>query len=137
MYEIILVAIDESEVADRVLSAARELASLAHSEIWVLHLREREPSKFGTTVTETMKEAQANIDSAVQKLSAAGIKASGTVREAVFGFAAREIVSEANSHDAGLIVMGSRGRGDLVGLLLGSTAHKVLHLTDRPVMIVR
>ena len=28
-------------------------------------------------------------------------------------------------------------RGDLAGLILGSTAHKVIHLTDRPVLIVR
>jgi len=26
---------------------------------------------------------------------------------------------------------------DLAGLVLGSTAHKVIHLTDRPVLIVR
>ncbi len=26
---------------------------------------------------------------------------------------------------------------DLVGFILGSTAHKVIHLTDRPVLIVR
>ncbi len=35
------------------------------------------------------------------------------------------------------IVMGSRGRSDLAGFILGSTAHKVIHLTDRPVLIVR
>jgi len=28
--------------------------------------------------------------------------------------------------------MGSRGRSDLAGLVLGSTAHKVIHPTDRP-----
>jgi nucleotide-binding universal stress UspA family protein len=33
--------------------------------------------------------------------------------------------------------MGSRGRGDLAGLVIGSTTHKVIHLTDRPVLIVR
>ena len=33
--------------------------------------------------------------------------------------------------------MGSRGRGDLARLLLGSTAHKVIHLADRPVLVVR
>jgi len=26
---------------------------------------------------------------------------------------------------------------DLAGLVLGSTAHKVIHLTDRPVLVVR
>jgi len=39
--------------------------------------------------------------------------------------------------DADVIVMGSRGRSDLAGFILGSTAHKVIHLTDRPVLIVR
>jgi nucleotide-binding universal stress UspA family protein len=38
---------------------------------------------------------------------------------------------------ADVIVMGSRGRGDLAGLVLGSTAHKVIHLADRPVLVVR
>ncbi len=33
--------------------------------------------------------------------------------------------------------MGARGRSDLAGFILGSTAHKVIHLTDRPVLIVR
>jgi nucleotide-binding universal stress UspA family protein len=137
MYEKILVAIDESEAADRVLTAARELAALAHGEIWILHLREREPSKFMTAANETTEDAQAAVDSAVQKLTAAGITTAGTVRDAIFGYAAREIVAEAKDRDAGVIVMGSRGRGDLAGLLIGSTAHKVLHLTDRPVLVVR
>jgi nucleotide-binding universal stress UspA family protein len=33
--------------------------------------------------------------------------------------------------------VGSRGRSDLAGLFLGSTAHKVIHLSDRPVLVVR
>ena len=46
-------------------------------------------------------------------------------------------LEDAKSLDVGVIMMGSRGRGDLAGLVLGSTAHKVIHLADRPVLVVR
>jgi nucleotide-binding universal stress UspA family protein len=137
MYEKILVAIDESDVADRVLAAARDMALLSHGEVWVLHLREREPSKFGVTSDESVNDAEGAVDAAVGKLAAAGISAHGSVRDTLHGRAAREIVGDAKAGDIGLIVMGSRGHGDLSGLLLGSTAHKVIQLADRPVLIVR
>jgi nucleotide-binding universal stress UspA family protein len=137
MYEKILAAVDESDVAERVLAAARDLASLSHGEIYVIHLREREPSKFMTPPIETPSDARTLVDDAVRKLVEAGVKATGLVRESVFGYAAREIIAEAKNRDADVIVMGSRGRGDLAGLLLGSTAHKVIHVADRPVLVVR
>jgi nucleotide-binding universal stress UspA family protein len=49
----------------------------------------------------------------------------------------RSIVDDAIEHDVDVIVMGSRGRGDLAGLVLGSTTHRVIHLTDRPVLVVK
>jgi nucleotide-binding universal stress UspA family protein len=139
MYEKIVVAVDHSEVTPRVLNAAQELASLSHGEVWVLNLREREPmGKTGLLMsTESRDEASEAVTTAVETLTKAGIKAHGTVRDTVFGHAAREIVSDAQEHGADVIVMGSRGRGDLAGLVLGSTAHKVIHLADRPVLIVR
>ena len=42
MYDKILVAVDHSEISDRALVAARDLALLSEGEVWVLHLRERE-----------------------------------------------------------------------------------------------
>lgn len=139
MYEKILVAVDHSEVSTRALAAARELASLSHGEVWVLHLREREMmGKTGMmTSAEGSDEAGAAVNDAVAELTQAGIKAHGVVRDTVFGYAAREIVSDAAGLGADVIVMGSRGRGDLAGLVLGSTAHKVIHLADRPVLVVR
>jgi nucleotide-binding universal stress UspA family protein len=59
------------------------------------------------------------------------------VRKAIYGQAADQIVAAARDHDAGVIVMGSRGRSDLTALVLGSTAHKVIHLSDLPVLVVR
>jgi nucleotide-binding universal stress UspA family protein len=138
MYSRLLVAVDHSKITGRVLAAARELASLSEGEVWVLHLREREVlPRAGVLTSESSDDAQALLDAAVDELTRAGIKAYGEMRNTLSGHAAREIVDDAKSHDVGAIVMGSKGKGDLAGLVLGSTAHKVIHLTDRPVLVVR
>ena len=139
MYEKILVAVDHSEITPRVLDAARGLAALSQGEVWVIHLREREMmGKTGLmTSSESAEESGADVRKTVEALTKAGVKAHGVVRDALYGHAAREIVSEAAERGADVIVMGSRGRGDLAGLVLGSTAHKVIHLADRQVMVVR
>jgi nucleotide-binding universal stress UspA family protein len=139
MFDKILVAVDHSEVSDRALDAARDLALLSMGEVWVLHLREREVAvKTGVGLSdESMDAASAAVADAVDKLTAAGVKAHGDVGTTLFGYAARNIIDDAKEHDVDVIVMGSRGRGDLAGLILGSTAHKVIHLADRPVLIVR
>ena len=138
MYKSLLVAVDHSAITERVLDATRELASLANGEVWVLHLREREVlPRAGLVARETSDEAQAEVDAAVDELTKSGITAHGEVRNTIYGHAAGEIIDDAKEHDVDVIVMGSRGRGDLAGLLLGSTAHKVIHLADRPVLIIR
>jgi nucleotide-binding universal stress UspA family protein len=139
MYDNILVAIDHSESTPRVLEAAQGLASLSKGEVWVIHLRERETvGRTGLlTSRETSEEAGADVSDVVDALTKAGIKAHGVVRDTFFGHAASEIVAEAKDRGADVIVMGSRGRSDLAGLVLGSTAHKVIHLADRQVMVVR
>jgi nucleotide-binding universal stress UspA family protein len=138
MYEKVLAAVDHSEVSERVLAAARDLAVLSKGEVRVLHLREREVvDRMGLVPMESGAEAETAVTSAVDSLTGAGVRAHGEVRDTVFGHAAREIIDDAKEHAADVIVMGSRGRGDLAGLVLGSTAHKVIHLADRPVLVVR
>jgi len=138
MYDKVLVAIDHSATSGRVLTAVKELAGLSKGEVWVLHVREREViPRLGLVPTEEDNEAEDKVRAAVATLAEAGITAHAEVADVVFGNAAREIVDLAKQHDVGVIVMGSRGRSDLAGLVLGSTAHKVIHLTDRPVLVVR
>ena len=138
MYERLLVAVDHSEASARVLAAARDLASLSKGKVWVLHLLEKEViAQMGDVPSESDAEADEAVKEGVDLLRQAGIEAVGEVRSTTFGHAAREIVADAKEHDASVIIMGSRGRGGFAGALLGSTAHKVIHLTDRPVMVVR
>ena len=138
MYERILVALDHSAASDHVLAAAKELASMSKAKVWVLHLREREViAQMGDVPSETEDEATQAVNGAVKELTGLGVEAHGEVRDTTFGHAAREIMADAKEHDVNVIVMGSRGRGDLAGAILGSTAHKVIHLADRPVLVVR
>jgi nucleotide-binding universal stress UspA family protein len=51
------------------------------------------------------------------------------------GPAARTLVEQAR--DAGLVVLGSRGRGGFAGMLLGSVSQTVLEAAPCPVMVIR
>jgi len=138
MYDRLLLAVDNSDAAGPVIDVARELASLSDGEVWVLHVREKEVMPRGGFFTiEAGAQAQSVVERAAKELDDAGIKAHYELRHAIYGQAADEIVAAARAHDAGVIVMGSRGRSDLTALMLGSTAHKVIHLSDRPVLVVR
>lgn len=53
------------------------------------------------------------------------------------GDAADTIVKYAQEKGCSQIVMGSRGLGAVSGLILGSVATKVIHLTDIPVLLVK
>jgi len=53
------------------------------------------------------------------------------------GEAAEFIAHYARDRNVDQIVIGTRGRGAVAELLLGSTARKVLHLVDEPVLLVK
>ena len=57
--------------------------------------------------------------------------------ELLAGLPADEIVTYADTIDADLIVLGSRGRGAVASALLGSVSCAVLHEARRPVLVVR
>ncbi|RKZ33011.1 universal stress protein [bacterium] len=55
----------------------------------------------------------------------------------VEGIPHEEIIKIANKEDAGLIVMGSHGKGIIQELLIGSTSEKVIRRSKCPVLIVK
>lgn len=46
------------------------------------------------------------------------------------------LIEAADEHEARMIVVGSGGDGALKGIILGSTPHKLLHVSERPVLVV-
>jgi nucleotide-binding universal stress UspA family protein len=50
--------------------------------------------------------------------------------------AVEALIEVADERDARMIVVGSFGEAPLKGIILGSTTNKLLHLTDRPVLVV-
>jgi nucleotide-binding universal stress UspA family protein len=50
--------------------------------------------------------------------------------------ASEALVEVADARDARMIVVGSYGDPPLKGMILGSTPNKLLHIADRPVLVV-
>jgi nucleotide-binding universal stress UspA family protein len=140
MFGTVLLAVDGSKHAEKAVDLATKLAQVDGDKVVVLHVTEVMPTRFQVPSAVEYALDEETIQLArryAEALEAAGVKARTEFRHIHSGHVARVICDTADELDAGLIVMGSRGRSDLTSLLLGSVAHKVLHLTDRPVLIAR
>ncbi len=137
MFEKILLAVDGSEHSRRAVPVASELARVCHGEVFVLHVREHEVTWAQDVDVETPDEAEELVDGVVRELKDAGASARGEVVRVAFGQAPRVILDAAKHEGVGLIVMGTRGLSDWGRLLMGGVAHRVMHLAECPVLIVR
>jgi nucleotide-binding universal stress UspA family protein len=70
-------------------------------------------------------------------LIALAVDARPEVRAAAHGGVAAEIAAAAADHGADLVVLGSPGRSDLGGLLLGGLGHEVLTRAPCPLVVAR
>ena len=137
MFKKILVAVDGSEYSRQAVPTAIEVAKKFEGEVFVLHVNEHDLGRAAVYPRETEAEATQIATDAVQLIRDAGITAYGEARVAFPGETANEIVATAEIHGADLIVMGSRGLGDIAGLFLGSVTHKVIKLAKVAVLVDR
>ena len=83
---------------------------------------------------EPTEDDRAPLEAALELATEHGIEAQ---TELLAGNPAAEIVAYADTVDADLIVVGSRGHGRIASALLGSVSRGVLSESKRPVLIVR
>ncbi len=141
----ILLATDGSKEAQLAAATAADLAKSTGSELHVVYVGEfplvyhPERHAYRAQYEEDEKEAQQLLEAQVARIKDAG----ATVAQSHLRLGradvrvAEEIVELAESIDAGLIVMGSRGQGRLRRALMGSVSESVVRHAHCPVTIVR
>jgi nucleotide-binding universal stress UspA family protein len=86
-------------------------------------------------LSRTLHErGEALLEEAVAALRAAGVEARGELLDT---HPAEGLTALAEQEDAQMIIVGTYGERPLKALLLGSTSNKLVHLTERPVLVVR
>ena len=143
MFNRLLVAFDDSPHGWRALAEAIELAQSGHGRLTVIAVMPDSSPWLGSAAALPMDvggldappeaEFQAMLDRALRTVPA-DVPVVGHLTR---GAAAAAIVAEARTGEHDAIVIGSRGRGELRSLLLGSVSHAVLRGSPIPVVVVR
>lgn len=146
MYSEILVPLDGSERAEKILAHVEELARLCDAEVILLQVMECPPVVSGIVgapfdeeqclkeVRRRREDVESYLEAWQGKLREKGVKArillgQGPVVEAILG--------AAESEGADLIAIASHGRTGLPRVFYGSVAAGVLHRADRPLLVIR
>jgi len=79
-------------------------------------------------------EGMKDLESAKALLESANVPYTAHI---VIGQAAEVISQQAGNLSCDAIVMGSRGLGSIVGMVMGSVTTKVLHLVELPVTLIK
>lgn len=135
----ILVPVDGSVYSARAVDYAVVLALMAKGEILLIHCHRPFPAVLGEpyfqkAIDKIMKRSEELLEPYRKILQNSGVPFADRILE---GPAANAICETAKLDKADIIVMGSRGRNELEGLLLGSCTHRVLSMAPCPVLVVR
>lgn len=134
---VIVVGVDGSENGRRALEWALDEAALRNASLLLVHgidlgLSVAEPYGGGTMLDQLQQSAQAALAEAAALADARGVPSESRMET---GSAAYSLIDA--SKGAALLVVGSRGHGGFVGLLLGSVSAACVHHAHCPVVVVR
>lgn len=140
----VVVGVDDSDESVRALDMAAQIADSSGAPLHIVRVAMAvsmeawayaETAKAGTSATHELRD---NAEETVKRAAAHVRKTYPNLpieTEVLYGDAGHTL-AELGAR-AGLIVVGSRGRGGFSGLLLGSVSHTVIHEATCPVMVVR
>ena len=134
----ILLAVDGSDHSLKAAEYAVEVAKLTRGEILLLHCHRPFPVSPGEPYFEMalagmQDNAHRILDPFIALLKKGGVRFNDTIEE---GRAGDVIAKVAGIEGCDMVVMGSRGRSELKGLVLGSVTHRVLRTAPCPVLVV-
>jgi nucleotide-binding universal stress UspA family protein len=140
----ILLATDGSEEASLAASTAARLATRTGSELHVLTVGPEYPyyelpdypARFEEVIEAQRRETREVLDEQVKQIEESG----ATVEEAHLEMGippGRAIVDLGEELGAGVVVVGSRGRGPMKRALMGSVSSSVVHHAHCPVLVMR
>lgn len=150
MYKKILVPLDGSQRAERILPHVEALAAQGKAAVVLLQVIEPASAEFtpGLNMMVTPQEldlywkslqaaeeaAKEYLKKKVADLEKKKISAEGVVRR---GEPVNSIIEVAKKEKADLIAMASHGRTGLSRVFYGSVANGLLHKVDRPLLVIR
>jgi nucleotide-binding universal stress UspA family protein len=140
----ILLATDGSQDAELARTTAVDMATTTDSALHVVTVAPRYPSvdvNIPQVVEQLRTQAEKVLEEQVEKIQQAGGKVAQRHLKIVDPIGerhrAQQIVRVAEEIGAGLIVMGSRGRGGVRRALMGSVSDSVVRHAHCPVLVVR
>ena len=145
MYRKILVPLDGSELAEKVLPHATALAKGSGAEVTLAAVVQLALGAVGAKI-EAIPEAAAErraalkaeamlyLEKVQRDLNNQGVKAHSV---ALDGDIAHEIIAYAEQNDFDVIAMATHGRSGIDRFVMGSIAEKVIRSTVKPVLLIR
>lgn len=143
-YQTILVPLDGSERAEKILPHVEELARKFEGRLVLLQVIE--PAEVGKSardpgsiyviglLEERLRQARAYLTALQEQLHMQRVNASGRVEH---GPIVNKILEVAAHEQADLIAIASHGRTGLARVFYGSVAAGLLQQTDRPLLLIR
>ncbi len=138
MFKNILLAFDGSTHAQKAARLAADLARQYQAALCVVHTYDPVPDYLGEPyLQEVISRRTEAADRVMEQVQALLGELPKVETEVLEGPAAEAILRVAQVRQVDLIVMGTRGLGQLSGLLLGSQSQKVVTHAQCPVLLAR